>query len=141
MLDPYAYEFHDDPYPTYTQLRADAPLYHNPERNFWALSRHADVVDAFKDSTRFSSADGVSLDPAATGPQAERTSSFLAMDPPRHGRMRALVSRGFTPRRVADLEPRIAELTRGYLAQVDDEFDFVTDLAGKLPMDVVSELL
>ncbi len=141
VLDPYSYEFHEDPYPTYTRLRADAPVYRNDERDFWALSRHADVVAAFKDADRFSSADGVSLDPAATGPQAERTSSFLAMDPPRHGRMRALVSRGFTPRRVGDLEPRIVALTRSYLDEVDDSFDFVADFAGKLPMDVVSELL
>ena len=69
--------------------------------------------------------------------------SFLAIDPPRHGRMRALVSRGFTPRRVAELEPRIRELTRRHLAPAldGDAFDFVGDLAGKLPMDVVSELL
>ncbi|HEY1739085.1 MAG TPA: cytochrome P450 [Acidimicrobiia bacterium] len=139
VLDPYAYEFHEDPYPTYARLRGEAPLYEGS--SFWALSRHADVVDAFKDSERFSSADGVSLDPAATGPQAERTSSFLAMDPPRHGRMRALVSRGFTPRRVAALEPRIESLTRSYLDAVSDQFDFVTDFAGRLPMDVVSELL
>ncbi|HEY3832134.1 MAG TPA: cytochrome P450 [Acidimicrobiia bacterium] len=141
VLDPYSYEFHEDPYPTYARLRAEAPLYHNADRGFWALSRHAAVVGAFKDSERFSSSDGVSLDPSATGPQAERTSSFLAMDPPRHGRMRALVSRGFTPRRVAELEPRIEALTRGYLDEVSDQFDFVTDFAGRLPMDVVSELL
>ena len=42
VLDPYAYEFHDDPYPTYARLRAEAPLYHNEEREFWALSRHAE---------------------------------------------------------------------------------------------------
>ncbi len=141
VLDPYSYEFHEDPYPTYARLRAEAPLYRNPERGFWALSRHADVVGAFKDSERFSSAEGVSLDPSATGPHAERTSSFLAMDPPRHGRMRALVSRGFTPRRVADLEPRVTALTRAYLDGLGDTFDFVGDYAGQLPMDVVSELL
>ncbi len=142
-FDPYSYEMHEDPYPTYARLRADAPLYHNPDRGFWALSRHVDVVAAFKDSARFSSADGVSLDPAATGPQAQRTSSFLAMDPPRHGRMRALVSRGFTPRRVLDLEPRIAALTRAHIepALEAGSFDFVADVAGKLPMDVVSELV
>jgi hypothetical protein len=69
--------------------------------------------------------------------------SFLAMDPPLHGRMRGLVSRGFTPRRVADLEPRIRELTRQHLepALAAGSFDFVADLAGKLPMDVVSEMM
>ncbi|MCC5954113.1 MAG: cytochrome P450 [Acidimicrobiia bacterium] len=143
MFDPYAYETHEDPYPLYARLREEAPLYHNPDQGFWALSRHADVMDAFRDSTRFSSAEGVSLDPAATGPKAHKTMSFLAMDPPRHGRMRALVSRGFTPRRVAALEPRIRALTLEHLeaAVASREFDFIGQFAGKLPMDVISELV
>jgi len=140
---PYAYEIHDDPYPTYARLRDEAPVYRNEAEGFWALSRHADVVAAFRDTTRFSSAHGVSLDPAASGPHAHRTMSFLAMDPPMHGRMRGLVSRGFTPRRVLELEPRIRELTRQHLdaALEQRSFDFVADLAGKLPMDVISELI
>ncbi len=140
---PYAYEIHEDPYPTYARLRAEAPVYRNDDGDFWALSRHADVVEAFRDNSRYSSAHGVSLDPAASGPNAHRTMSFLAMDPPMHGRMRGLVSRGFTPRRVAELEPRIRELTRRHLdaALAADSFDFVRDLAGKLPMDVISELI
>jgi hypothetical protein len=140
---PYAYEIHEDPYPTYARLRDEAPVYRNEAEGFWALSRHADVMAAFRDSARFSSAHGVSLDPAASGPHAHRTMSFLAMDPPMHGRMRALVSRGFTPRRVAELEPRIRELTREHLdvALAGGSFDFVADLAGRLPMDVISELI
>jgi cytochrome P450 len=142
-LDPYSYDFHEDPYPTYAALRAHAPLYRNDELGFWALSRHADVVAAFRDGDRFSSRDGVSLDPGATGPNAYRTMSFLAMDEPVHGRMRKLVSAGFTPRRVAMLDARVREITREHLRPVLDrgEFDFIEDLAGKVPMDVVSELL
>ena len=140
---PYAYEIHEDPYPTYARLRAEAPVYRNDEVGFWALSRHADVVEGFRDHVRFSSAHGVSLDPAASGPHAHRTMSFLAMDPPMHGRMRGLVSRGFTPRRVAELEPRIRDLAQGYLDAALDRgtFDFIGDLAGRLPMDVISELI
>ncbi len=140
---PYAYEIHEDPYPTYRRLRDEAPVFHNAEVGFWALSRHADVVAGFRDSARLSSAEGVSLDPAATGPNAHRTMSFLAMDPPRHGRMRGLVSRGFTPRRVAEMEPRIRELTRAHLDRALEagSFDFIGDFAGKLPMDVISELM
>jgi cytochrome P450 len=143
VFDPYAYEVHEDPYPVYARLRDEAPVYHNPERSFWALSRHADVMEAFRDSVRFSSADGVSIDPAASGPQAERTMSFLAMDPPRHGRMRALVSRGFTPRRVAGLEPRIRDLARRHLEPALEQgtFDFIDAFAGRLPMDVICELV
>ena len=143
VYDPYAYEIHEDPYPTYARLREEAPLYHNPERGFWALSRHQDVMAAFRDSDTYSSAEGVSIDPAASGPHAHKTMSFLAMDPPQHGRMRGLVARGFTPRRVAEMEDRIRELT---VAHLDDalergDLDFVTDLAGKVPMDVISEML
>ena len=46
VLDPYDYEFHEDPYPVYKRLRDEAPLYHNEDLDFWALSRHADVLQA-----------------------------------------------------------------------------------------------
>lgn len=143
VYDPYAYEIHEDPYPTYARLRDEAPLYRNDERNFWALSRHADVMAAFRDSERFSNAEGVSIDPAASGPHAHRTMSFLAMDPPQHGRMRGLVSRAFTPRRVAEMEDGIRALTVEHLvpALESGTFDFVADVAGKVPMDVISEML
>ncbi|HMS88802.1 MAG TPA: cytochrome P450 [Acidimicrobiales bacterium] len=143
VYDPYAYEIHEDPYPTYARLRDEAPVYRNEERGFWALSRHADVMAAFRDSDRFSNAQGVSTDPAASGPHAHRTMSFLAMDPPQHGRMRGLVSRAFTPRRVAEMEDGIRALTVQHLepALATGSFDFVTDLVGKVPMDVISEML
>ena len=143
VYDPYAYAMHEDPYPTYARLRTEAPLYRNAERGFWALSRHADVQEGFRATEDLSSAEGVSLDPMATGPDAHRTMSFLAMDPPRHGLMRGLVSRAFTPRRVAELEPRIRRITRAYLGPLVEagSFDAIADLAGKIPMDVISELL
>ncbi|MBM3662597.1 MAG: cytochrome P450 [Actinobacteria bacterium] len=141
--NPYDYKIHEDPYPTYRRLRTEAPVYRNDELGFWALSRHADVTAAFRDSARYSNVHGVSLDPAASGPHADRTMSFLAMDPPRHTRMRALVSRGFTPRRVVDMEERIRTLTVAHLeaALEQEHFDFVGDFAGLLPMDVISELM
>lgn len=143
VFDPYDYGFHEDPYPTYARLRAEAPLYHNPTLDFYALSRHADVTGAFRDSTRLSSANGVSLDPAAWGPHAHKTMSFLAMDDPRHMRMRRLVYKGFTPKRVTEMETRIREITLEYLepALAAGEFDWIEEFAGKLPMDVISELL
>ncbi|MEU2042372.1 cytochrome P450 [Nocardia niwae] len=143
VFDPYDYGFHEDPYPTYRRLREEAPLYHNPDLGFWALSRHVDVVGGFRDSVRLSSANGVSLDPAAWGPHAHRVMSFLAMDDPRHMRMRRLVFKGFTPKRVAEMEDRIRELTLSYLepAVAGGRFDWIDEVAGKLPMDVISELM
>lgn len=142
-FNPYDYAFHEDPYPLYARLRDEAPIYRNDELDFWAISRYDDVVAAFRDTQRLSSANGVSLDPAAYGPHAHKTMSFLAMDDPRHQRMRSLVSQGFTPRRVRRLEDRISELTRQHLepALAKGEFDFIAEFAGKLPMDVISELV
>ena len=142
-FNPYDYEFHENPYPLYARLRDEAPVYRNEEMDFWALSRYDDVLAAFRDPERFSSSYGVSLDPAAWGPNAYKTMSFLALDEPKHGRMRSLVSRGFTPRRVLALEPRIRELTHLYLdaALERGTFDFIGDFAGLLPMDVISELI
>ena len=144
---PYDYRVHEDPYPLYARLRREAPLYRNEELDFWALSRHADVAPAFRDWESFSSVNGVTLDASAWGPHAHRTMSFLALDPPRHTRLRGLVSRGFTPRRVRELHPRIQEMSRTLLASLlekqaeGEPFDFIADFAGVLPMDVISELM
>ncbi|WP_328387790.1 cytochrome P450 [Nocardia sp. NBC_00416] len=142
-FDPYDYTLHEDPYPIYARLRAEAPLYYNAELDFYALSRHADVTAGFRNAAQLSNANGVSLDPAAWGPHAHKTMSFLAMDDPRHMRMRKLVFKGFTPKRVADMETRIRELTLEYLepALERGEFDWIQEFAGKLPMDVISELM
>ena len=140
---PYAYEVHEDPYPTYARLRDEAPVYRNDEFDFWALSRHEDVVGAFRNVDVFSNAYGVSLDPSAYGPEAHRTMSFLALDPPRHTRMRSLVGKGFTPSKVAQMEARIRDIALEHLepALERGSFDFIGDFAGKFPMDVISELV
>ncbi len=143
VLDPYDYDFHENPYPYYQRLRDEAPLYRNDTLNFWALTRHADVHRGFRNSTALSNKLGVSLDPISRTPEAYRTMSFLAMDDPGHLRLRTLVSRGFTPRRVREFEARVLELTREHLdtALQSDSFDFIAEFAGKLPMDVISELV
>lgn len=143
VLDPYDYDFHEDPYPVYKRLRDEAPLYHNEGLNFWALSRHADVLAGFRNSTELSNVLGVSLDPVSRTPDAHRVMSFLALDDPAHLRLRTLVSKGFTPRRIRELEPRVTEIAVQHLdtALQSESFDFVAEFAGKLPMDVISELM
>ena len=142
-FDPYAYDFHEDPYPTYARLREQAPVYYNSDLDFWALAGHDDVRNAFRDSANLSNAWGVSMDPSSYGPDAHKSMSFLAMDDPKHMRIRKLVSKGFTPRRVNDLAGRITALTHHHWSSCLDkgEFDYVADFAGLLPMDVVSEML
>jgi hypothetical protein len=141
--NPFSYEIHEDPYPTYKVLRDDQPLYRNDEVGFWALSRYEDVRAGFKNSEQLSNAWGVSLEPTAHHPDARRMMSFLGMDPPEHDIMRALVSRGFTPRRVVAMEPRIREIATEHIDQFIDSgsCDFIKDYAGKLPMDVISEMI
>ncbi|MCV7280526.1 cytochrome P450 [Mycolicibacterium flavescens] len=147
VLDPYDYDFHEDPYPYYKRLRDEAPLYRNDELGFWALSRHQDVLAGFRNSTTLSNKFGVSLDPASRGPHASKTMSFLAMDDPDHLRLRTLVSKGFTPRRIRELEPRVTEIAVQHLdvmldkAGSNETVDYVDEFAGKLPMDVISELM
>ena len=143
MLDPYDYHFHEDPYPYYKRLRDEAPLYRNDDLNFWALTRHGDVHRGFRDSVALSNKLGVSLDPISRNPEAYRTMSFLAMDDPAHLRLRTLVSKGFTPRRIRELEARVVELAKHHLdtALASASFDYIAEFAGKLPMDVISELM
>jgi cytochrome P450 len=143
VLNPYDYDFHEDPYPYYRRLRNEAPVYRNDELKFWALSRHDDVLNGFRNSTVLSNADGVSLDPISRGPHAHRVMSFLALDDPEHLRLRALVSKGFSPRRIRELESRVVQLARQHLdhALQAESFDFIAEFAGKLPMDVISELM
>jgi cytochrome P450 len=143
VYSPYAYEIHEDPYPVYARMRAEAPIYRNEELDFWALSRHEDVLAAFRNLDGFSNAQGVSLEPSAFGPDAHKFMSFLALDPPRHTRMRSLVGKGFTPSKVAQMEDHIRAIALEHLEPALEEgtFDFIADFAGKLPMDVISELV
>ncbi len=142
-FDPFAYEFHENPYPVYRALREHAPVYKNAEIGFWALSRHADVVAGFKDTERLCNSGGISLEIGELNVDLTLVLSFLGMDPPRHTRMRGLVSRGFTPRRVAELEPRVRAIASAYIDRfiAKGSCDFVAEFAGRLPMDVVSEML
>lgn len=141
--DPFDYRIHEDPYPVYAWMREHAPLYRNEHRDFWALSRHADVVAALRNPQLYSNRNGISLESELWGPHAVKTSFFLAMDPPEHGANRSLTGSAFTPRRVAALEPRIRELARERLEPLRDQarFDFAADYAAALPNDVVCEML
>jgi cytochrome P450 len=145
-----------NPYPLYTMLRQSNPVFRLPipvetGAGVWLLTRHAEVELALRDR-RFS-ADRARSDVARLhaerlpsaffgGPGGLRT--LLLMDPPDHTRVRALVSKAFTPRRVAGLaahiERLVAELLDAALAR-GGEFDLIRDLAEPLPAIVIAELL
>lgn len=143
VLDPYDYGFQDDPYPVYAWLREHEPLHYNSDLDLWALTRHEDIAEALRTEGTYSNSYGVAIEKSAWGPDAHKVMSILGMDPPRQKRLRSLVSRGFTPRRVHDLFPRIQELTDRYLGECLEmgSFDWIADFAGKLPMDVISEMM
>ena len=140
--DPYDYELDADPYPMWRRLRDEAPLYRNDQYDFWALSRFRDVYDSSVDWPTFSSARGTVLE-LLDVPVEHIPHNMLFMDPPEHDRLRRLVSRGFTPSRIAALEPRIREIASGYLDEFapGDRFDFVQDFGAKLPTMVIGSLL
>ena len=110
VLNPYDWDFHEDPYPTYRRLREEAPVYYNAELDFYALSRHRDVLEAFKDWETFSNRGGVALE--NTTDDVASVYFILAMDPPRHHAMRGIIRKVFTPRRVAQLEAPLRRLCR-----------------------------
>ena len=136
-FNPYAWDVHEDPFPYYRRLRDEAPAYHNPDLGFWALSRHADVLEALHDYETYCSRYGITLEARSPLPM------MITMDPPDHTKMRRLISRAFTPRRIAELEPHIRSLSTRYLDAMvaQGDCDLIGEYAGKLPMDVISRML
>jgi cytochrome P450 len=143
-FDPFSDEFFDDPSDVYRRLRDEAPVFHSERYGFYALSRFADVVTAHRDWKGFSSAHGVDLSTLSRDPAVVRSfRSIIMMDPPEHDRLRALVSRVFTPRAVTALEPMIRETIREFLAPLEDrdEFDAVADFSAPFPVEIISRML
>ena len=138
-FNPFAYEMHEDPYPTYARLREEAPCYHNEEMGFWTLSRFDDVLEGYRDWENFTSTRGIALEEVGRG----SAPSMIGMDPPRQTKLRKLIVRAFNPKRVGALEPRVRALTTGFLDQLveEGECDLIERFAALLPSDVISTLL
>jgi cytochrome P450 len=131
------------PYDVWTRLRDEAPAYYNGRHDFWALSRYDDVAAALRDTRTFSSSHGTVLE--IMTPQPYDTGMMIFADPPAHTRLRALVSRVFTVRRMSALEGRIGEicdqLLTPWVPGRDADFDIVEEFAAQLPSMVIAELL
>jgi len=141
IYDPYSRDFQQDPYPRYKHFRDNEPCAYNPDMDFYALFRFEDVWDATLDWETMSSSYGPPLE--NRGEMPGELMSIIGMDPPRHTRLRNIVSRGFTPRRMAALEEEIRGIAKEYLEPLSTrrEFDFEQEFAVKFPMDVISVLL
>ena len=139
--DPYDIDIDNDPYPTWTRLRDEAPLYRNDEHGFWAISRWDDVRPALLDWDTYRSGRGTVLEIVRAGVEIP-PGILLFEDPPIHDAHRALLSRVFTPRRMLDLEP----LVRGYCVQAldallgRDEFDIIAEFGVEIPLRTIGFL-
>jgi cytochrome P450 len=149
VYDPYDAEIDAAPHGVWKRLRDETPLYYNEQYGFYALSRFDDVMAASLDWQTYSSARGTVLELIDTTPPAgdsnpgEGFGMMIFMDPPSHHELRRLVSRAFTPRRIAALEDRTRELCAYFLdPQVDGNgFDFVEDFGAKIPAMLIGALL
>jgi len=141
-FDPFSREYYDDPSEVYGRLRDEAPVYRNDHYGFYALSRWDDVAAASKDWATFTSTYGVTLEQLTAG-RPIPYDSLIMIDPPKHDRLRSLVSRVFTPRAVAALEPMVREVIAACFDELGDRtaFDFVEDVAGPFPVEIICRML
>ena len=138
-----------DPWPMYRALRDHDPVHHvvppkHPEEDYYVLSRHADVWSAARDHETFSSAQGLTVnygDLEMIGLQDNPP--FVMQDPPVHTEFRKLVSRGFTPRQVEAVEPKVREFVVDRIERLraSGGGDIVTELFKPLPSMVVAHYL
>lgn len=150
QYNPFHPAYARDPYPAYQKLRAGAPVYFHPVFRSWVLSRHADVAAILKNSRSSVARLRVEI-PAPLNPFRglnERFlegvgASLLMLDPPDHTRIRNLVGKAFTPRRIDALRPRIQQVVDEALDALDpnEPVDLVRDFATPVPIRVIAELL
>jgi len=148
-------EVRANPYPYYEVLRREAPVHQIlPGAPFYAVSRYDDVCSVLHRPEIFSSTalqilaqgGGISFGPnsgALAGHRLLRSSMMIATDPPDHTRLRSLVNRGFTPRRIAGLEPRLRQIAAACLDRVtpSGRMDLMRDFAIPFPVTVIAQLL
>jgi len=152
--NPLAPESRANPYPGYSLLRKEAPVHEMQPFGVFAVSRYRDVVHILKHPNVYSSQGMRAMmagETGMTGGLSERgrasalleSDNLIASDPPIHDRLRAVVNRGFTPRRISALEPRIREIANECLGAVAStgELELVSDLSMPLPVRVIAELL
>lgn len=145
-FDPLSEEFFEDPWDVYRWLRDEAPAYHNERLGFWALSRYDDCIEAHRDVATYTSTRGLTLaqlTSAEFGEVAQNVASMIMMDPPMHDRMRKLVNRAFTPRRIGDWEPVVQDVIGGLLDGLAGagSFDAVVDFSGPFPVEVICTIV
>ena len=140
--DPYDFEIDTDPYPIWRRLRDEQPLYYNEKYDFYALSRFEDVERGLIDTKTYSSAKGTLLELIKSGMEMP-PGSMIFEDPPDHDVHRSLLSRVFTIRKMAAIEPKVREFCARSLDPLvgSGGFDFIADLGAQMPMRTIGMLL
>ena len=125
-----------DPHPAFAWLRAHDPVHWDAAGEVWGVALHEDVTEVSRRPDLFCSG-------RSSRPDAPPIPSMINLDDPLHRRRRGLVNKGFTPRRVAEHEPRIRQLARDLVARARERgrFDFVGEIAAPLPMEIIGDLL
>lgn len=126
-----------DPYPRLKEMREHYPVFYHQDHYFWSVYRYDDVQRVLSDYAAFSS------QTMYQGSSMPLANSLINIDPPRHRKLRSIVTQAFTPRTVAQLTPRITELVHELLDKVaaKGEMDVIADLAYPFPVTVIAELL
>jgi cytochrome P450 len=129
-----------DPFPVYEEMRQNAPVYFDNKIRNWHVFRYADVQCVLSDHERFSSQFRHNGNYKADMPF---NASMISSDPPRHRKLRLLVTQAFTPRAVESLAPRIQQIVDEHLQPclVDGQMDAIADLGYPLPVIVIAEML
>ncbi|MGE5137886.1 MAG: cytochrome P450 [Rudaea sp.] len=131
-----------DPFPYYRQMRESSPVYFDRERWSWNVFKYDDVQEVLSVWKNFSSQFGGSQQ-NADDPSYPFAASMISSDPPRHRKLRNLVTQAFTPRAVEALAPRIQSLVDSYLDRImkQGRMDVIADLGYPLPVTVIAEML
>jgi len=139
---PFSQDVRQGPYPYYAELRHLAPVYQVEGAGLWTVARYDDVLTVLKDHQSFSSAP-MNFQSARESFLGGNAATIIGSDPPDHTRLRNLVNRGFTPRRIAALEPRIRAIADDLVAGLSNraQFDVIADFAIPLPVTVIAEML
>lgn len=142
LFDPALYA-DGPPHDLFRRLRSERPVCFLPEPagpGFWGVFAYDDVVEVSRHPQRFGSHPNTMITDADGGGAGEL---MLNQDPPRHTKLRKLVNRGFTPRQVALLEPRVRGLVDGLLTRAAERrhLDLVAEVAVELPLQVIAELV
>ena len=146
VYDPFDDAFLADPYPAYRALRDEEPAHRHRQPPFWALSRFQDVWDAVRDNDDFSSAKGLTFHPDEIT-ELGLAPTMVMLDPPQHGRLRGLIARAFTRRRVAELEGIVREFAASRIALMERKAgdgevpDLHRDFSSAIPTFVLAHLL